>query len=42
MLLIGGAVFGASIMLIAQTYHISGNPADAVLLWAAGCSLPPC
>ena len=36
MLLIGGAVFGASIMLIAQTYHISGNPADAVLLWGAG------
>jgi uncharacterized membrane protein len=39
MLLIGGAVFGASIMLIAQTYHISGNPADAVLLWGAGVFL---
>ena len=39
MLLIGGAVFGASIMLIAQTYHISGNPADAVLLWGSGVFL---
>ena len=39
MLLIGGAVFGASIMLIAQTYHISGNPGDAVLLWGAGVFL---
>ncbi len=39
MLLIGGAVFGASIMLIAQTYHISGNPTDAVLLWGAGVLL---
>ncbi|MET0482893.1 MAG: DUF2157 domain-containing protein, partial [Aestuariivirgaceae bacterium] len=39
MLLIGGAVFGASIMLIAQTYHISGSPADAVLLWGAGVFL---
>ena len=29
-------MFGASIMLIAQTYHISGNPGDAVLLWGAG------
>ena len=36
MLVIGGAVFGASIMLIAQTYHISGNPGDAVLSWGAG------
>jgi uncharacterized membrane protein len=39
MLLIGGAVFGASIMLIAQTYHISGNVGDAVLLWGAGVFL---
>ncbi len=34
--LAGVALFGASIMLIAQMYHISGNPSDAVLLWAAG------
>jgi uncharacterized membrane protein len=32
----GVAVFGASIMLIAQMYHIEGNPPDAVLTWALG------
>jgi uncharacterized membrane protein len=35
----GIAVYGASIMLIAQMYHMDGNPADAVLLWAAGALL---
>jgi uncharacterized membrane protein len=32
----GIAVFGASIMLIAQMYHMEGNPPDAVLTWALG------
>lgn len=35
-LLLGVAMFGASIMLIAQMYHMEGNPPDAVLTWAAG------
>lgn len=35
-LLAGVAVFGAGIMLVAQMYHIDGNPPDAVLTWAAG------
>ena len=35
----GIAVYGASIMLIAQMYHMEGNPADAVLLWALGALL---
>ena len=35
-ILLGVAIFGASIMLISQMYHMDGNPADAVLLWAAG------
>lgn len=35
-ILAGIAVFGASIMLIAQMYHMDGNPPDAVLLWALG------
>ena len=34
--LVGSGVFGACIMLIAQTYHMEGHPPDAVLLWAAG------
>ena len=29
-------LFGADIMLIAQMYHMEGNPPDAVLTWAAG------
>jgi uncharacterized membrane protein len=32
----GIAVFGGSIMLIAQMYHMEGNPPDAVLLWTLG------
>ena len=35
----GIAVFGASIMLIAQMYHMEGNPPDAVLMWAVGALL---
>ena len=34
--LTGIAMFGASIMLIAQMYHMDGNPPDAVWLWATG------
>jgi uncharacterized membrane protein len=35
----GIAVYGASIMLIAQIYHMDGNAPDAVLLWALGALL---
>jgi uncharacterized membrane protein len=35
----GIAVYGASIMLIAQMYHMEGNPPDAVLFWALGALL---
>ena len=35
----GIAVYGASIMLIAQMYHMEGNPPDAVLYWALGALL---
>ena len=34
--LLGIALYGASIMLIAQMYHMDGNAPDAVLLWALG------
>jgi len=38
--IVGGiAVYGASIMLIAQMYHMDGNPPDAVLMWALGALL---
>src|SRR5262245_59092327 len=37
--LAGIAVYGASIMLIAQMYHLDGNPPDAVLWWAVGALL---
>jgi uncharacterized membrane protein len=37
--LAGIAVYGASIMLIAQMYHMEGNPPDAVLMWALGALL---
>jgi uncharacterized membrane protein len=30
------AMFGASIMLISQMFHIDGNPPDGVLLWMLG------
>ncbi|MEM8645509.1 MAG: DUF2157 domain-containing protein [Pseudomonadota bacterium] len=35
-LLVSVGLFGGSIMLISQTYHLDGNAADAVLLWALG------
>ncbi|MFA5901165.1 MAG: DUF2157 domain-containing protein [Hyphomicrobium sp.] len=35
-ILVGVSIFGAGIMLIAQMYHIEGNPPDAVLTWALG------
>lgn len=35
-ILLGVAVFGAGIMLIAQMYHIEGHPPDAILVWALG------
>jgi uncharacterized membrane protein len=35
----GIAVYGASIMLIAQMYHMEGDPPDAVLFWALGALL---
>jgi uncharacterized membrane protein len=37
--LTGVGIFGASIMLVAQMYHMEGNPPDAVLLWGAGSLL---
>ncbi|MEZ5876351.1 MAG: DUF2157 domain-containing protein [Tepidamorphaceae bacterium] len=38
-LLVGNGIYGASIMLVAQMYHIDGNPPDAVLTWALGVAL---
>lgn len=38
-ILLGVSIFGGSIMLISQMYHMDGNPADAVLLWAGGALL---
>lgn len=35
----GIAVYGASIMLIAQMYHMDGNPPDAMLAWGLGALL---
>lgn len=35
-ILLASGLFGANIMLIAQIYHIDGNPPDAVLMWAVG------
>lgn len=35
-ILLGTAVYGASIMLVSQMYHIDGNPPDAVLVWWIG------
>lgn len=37
--LLGTALFGASIMLISQMYHMDGHPPDAVLVWALGALL---
>lgn len=38
-ILLGCAIFGASIMLISQMYHMDGNVADFLLVWAAGSFL---
>ncbi|HEX9881854.1 MAG TPA: DUF2157 domain-containing protein, partial [Hyphomicrobium sp.] len=38
-ILVGVALFGAGIMLIAQMYHIDGHAPDAVLTWALGALL---
>jgi uncharacterized membrane protein len=38
-ILLGAAMFGASIMLISQMFHIDGNPPDGVLLWWIGALL---
>lgn len=35
----GAALFGASIVLVAQSYHLSGDYPDALLLWGAGALL---
>src|SRR5262245_4591007 len=37
--LVGVGLFGASIMLIAQMYHIDEHPPDGVLTWALGALL---
>lgn len=37
--LVGCGMFGASIMLIAQMFHLDGNPPDAVLVWGLGTLL---
>lgn len=39
LVLLGSVVFGASIMLVAQMYHMNGNPPDTILLWSAGALL---
>lgn len=35
-ILFSAGMFGASIMLISQMYHIAGNPLDGLLLWWLG------
>ncbi len=39
LVLIGIAIYGASISLIGQIYHLSGDAADAMLLWGIGAML---
>lgn len=39
LVLLACILYGASIMLIAQLYHIQGNTQDAVLMWTAGAFL---
>lgn len=39
LILLGVLLFGADIMLIAQTYHIQAHYPDGVLLWAGGALL---
>lgn len=38
-ILLGVGIFGGSIMLISQMYHMDGNIADFLLVWAAGAFL---
>ncbi|MFT3731311.1 MAG: DUF2157 domain-containing protein [Hyphomicrobium sp.] len=37
--LFSAGMFGASIMLVSQMYHIAGNPTDGILLWWMGTLL---
>src|SRR5690606_42043204 len=37
--IVAAAGFGASIALIAQIYHMSGDEAEAVFVWGAGTAL---
>lgn len=39
LVLLACGVFGAGIMLVAQLYHIQGDPHDAVFLWFLGTAL---
>lgn len=38
-LILGAAAFGAGIALVGQMYHLSGDAADAALLWFVGACL---
>lgn len=38
-ILAGAGIFGGSIMLISQMYHMDGNVADFLLVWASGTFL---
>ena len=39
LIMCGCAIFGATIMLVGQIYHLQGKAEDAVLLWAGGTLL---
>lgn len=39
LIMCGCAIFGATIMLVGQIYHLQGKAQDAVLLWAGGTLL---
>ncbi|MBL4598017.1 MAG: DUF2157 domain-containing protein [Rhizobiaceae bacterium] len=39
LVMLGSAIFGATIMLVGQIYHLQGSTQDAVLLWACGALL---
>jgi len=39
LVLLASGIFGAGIMLVAQLYHIQGEPRDAVFLWMLGTAL---
>lgn len=38
-ILLGVGIFGGSVMLVSQMYHMDGSPADFMLLWAAAALL---